>query len=303
VPGKPRWIDLVDPTAEELRANLPDGVAPTALEALLAPHVHDDEPRPRIDSHGTYVLGILLLPVEVPEENRLYYQEIDFVVTIDTLLTVSKTPPGEKPFDPAPAKEACRLHDEVGMYVYHLVDEIAEGFLDVIDVIDDKIDELEDLVASATPAEVGRRLRGVRHGLLGIRRVLSPTRDAVHKIVDDRVELDNEQLFPRPVEIAFGSAYDKLLRALEGLDASRDSLAGIRDYLQGKIANDQNAVMKALTAIASILLLPTFIVGLYGQNFRDIPELHWGFGYAWSWGLIIVTTIAQVVYFRRKKWI
>jgi magnesium transporter len=100
-----------------------------------------------------------------------------------------------------------------------------------------------------------------------------------------------------------GDAFDKLLRASEGLDTARDLLAGIRDYLQGKIANDQNEVMKALTAIASILLLPTFIVGLYGQNFRRIPELHWGFGYAWSWGLIIVTTIAQVVYFRRKGWI
>jgi magnesium transporter len=303
VTSNPRWIDLVDPSEDELRAELPPDIAPTALKELLAPHVHEDEPRPHIDSHGTYVIGVLLLPVEIPDQNRLYYQEIDFIVTIDKLVTISKTPPGEKPFDPAPAKDACRMHEDVGMYVYHLVDEVAEGFLDVIDILDDKIDELEDLVASATPTEVGRRLRGVRHGLLGIRRVLSPTRDAVRKIVDDRVELDDEKLFPRPVEIAFGSAYDKLLRASEGLDASRDSLAGIRDYLQGKIANDQNEVTKALTAIASILLLPTFIVGLYGQNFRDIPELHWGFGYAWSWGLIIVTTIVQVVYFRRKKWI
>jgi magnesium transporter len=77
----------------------------------------------------------------------------------------------------------------------------------------------------------------------------------------------------------------------------------VRDYHQSKIANDQNEVTKRLTAIASILLLPTFIVGVYGQNFRRIPELHWGFGYAWSWGLIIVTTIAQVVYFRRKRWL
>jgi magnesium transporter len=105
------------------------------------------------------------------------------------------------------------------------------------------------------------------------------------------------------VEIAFGSAYDKLLRAWEGLDASRDSLAGIRDYLQGKIANDQNEVTKRLTMIASLLLVPTFIVGVYGQNFRKIPELHWGFGYEWSWGLIILTTIVQLVFFRRKRWL
>ena len=298
----PQWIDLIDPTAVQLHSALPEHVHSTAMEALLAPHEHNDEPRPRIDSHDDYVLGILLLPVEVPEEDRLYYQEIDFVATVDTLVTVSKTPPGEKPFDPAPAKEACRAHEDVGMYVYHLVDEVAEGFLDIVDVLDDKIDELEDLVADTDPADVAKRIRGIRHSMLGIRRTLSPTRDAVRKIVDNRVELEKGELFPRDVEIAFGSTFDKFLRASEGLDASRDSLAGIRDYLQGKIANDQNEVMKRLTVIASLLLLPTFIVGLYGQNFHDIPELKWAFGYWWAWGWIVGTTIAQLAFFRWKKW-
>jgi len=77
----------------------------------------------------------------------------------------------------------------------------------------------------------------------------------------------------------------------------------VRDYFQSKIGIDQNEVSKRLTMIASLLLLPTFIVGLYGQNFRNIPELHWGFGYAWSWGLIVVTTIAQLAWFRWKKWL
>ena len=84
---------------------------------------------------------------------------------------------------------------------------------------------------------------------------------------------------------------------------ARDLVAGVRDYHQAKISNDRNEVMKRLTAIASMLLVPTFIVGLYGQNLRHIPELHWGFGYWWAWGWIVATTIAQVVYFRRKRWI
>ena len=299
----PKWIDLVDPTPAELHDALPEHVHSTALAELLKPHEHNDEPRPHIVSHGTYVLGVLLLPVEVPAEDRLYYQEIDFVATTDVLLTVSKTPPGEKPFDPAPAKEACRAHEDVGMYVYHLIDEVAEAFLNAIDGIDDEIDELEDMVATSTATDVARHVRGLRHGILGIRRTLSPTRDAVRKVVDDRVELEQGELFPHEVEIAFYNAFDKLLRASEGLDAARDSLAGIRDYLQGKIANDQNEVMKRLTVIASLLLLPTFIVGLYGQNFHHIPELGWSFGYWGSWALIVGTTIGQLVFFRWKKWV
>jgi magnesium transporter len=300
---RPQWIDLIDPTEEVLHKHLPAGLRPTALAALLEPHVHDDEPRPRVESHGDDILGVFLVPVEVPDEDRLYYQEVDFVATKQALLSVSKTPPGEKPFDPQPAKDACRVDDSVGMFVYHLVDEIAERYLDLIDALDDEIDELEDLVAVKPAPEVGHRLRELREDVRGIRRTLTPTRDAVHKIVDDRIELDEGELFPRDVEIAFGDAYDKFMRASEALESSRDALASVRDYLQGKISVDQNEVMKRLTMIASLLLVPTFIVGLYGQNFHHIPELGWSFGYWWSWGWIIATTVAQVIIFRWKKWL
>ena len=109
-------------------------------------------------------------------------------------------------------------------------------------------------------------------------------------------------IFPHEVEVAFNAAYDKFLRASDGLDFARDLLAGVRDYQQAKIANDQNDVMKRLTVIAALLLLPTFIVGLYGQNFVDIPELRWHYGYAYVWGLIVFTTAIQLAWFRWKKW-
>ncbi len=270
---------------------------------LLAPLVHDDEPRPRIESHGEYVVGVLLVAVAVTGEDRIYYQEIDFILTHDRLVTVSKTPPGEHPFDPRPALDACRPDDPVGMLLFRLVDEVAERYLDLIDALNDEIDELEDQVEQWRPEKVRARISALRHDLLHIRRTLAPTRDAVHRIVDDRVELDSFELFPREIELYFADSYDKFLRATEGLETSRDLVAGVRDYFQSKIANDQNEVMKRLTMVASLLLLPTFIVGLYGQNFRKIPELHWGFGYEWSWFLIIATTIGQIAFFRWKRWL
>jgi magnesium transporter len=299
------WIDLIDPSAEELRSKLPLTVQASALELLLAPARHNDEPRPTLQAHGDYIFGILLVAVAVEEEDRVSYQEVDVVLTHGTLVTVSKTPPGEQPYDPRPVREACEPDDEAGMMLYRLVDDIAEHYLDLVDTLDGEIDELEDTVETAPADMIRNRLSELRHDLLHIRRTLSPTRDAVRRVVDNVIEVEEgEEVFPREVEVAFNSAYDKLLRAFDGLELSRDLIASVRDYLQAKIANDQNEVTKKLTAIASILLLPTFIVGLYGQNFRHhFPELGWQWGYAWSWGLIVVTTIIQVVYFRRKKWI
>src|SRR5579884_252142 len=237
-----QWLDLLDPSHDELRAAAPRELEETAVELLLADPKHDDEPRPTLQSHGDYIFGVLLLARAVLEENCVYYQEIDVVITRDTLVTVRKTPPGREPFDLAPVRGAVKKTDSAGMIAYRLVDNIAE------------------------------------------------------------VE-EGDEVFPHDVEVAFNGAYDKLLRALDGLELSRDLLSSVRDYHQSKIANDQNEVMKRLTVIASLLLLPTFIVGLYGENFVNIPELHWHFGYGYVWGVIVATTLVQLWFYRRRGWI
>lgn len=299
-----RWIDLLDPSRDELRANLPADVHERALEQLLAPALHDDEPRPKLEPHGDYVFGQLLVPVLAAAEEEVFYQEIDLVVTRDVIVTVRKTPQGGRPaWDPAEAQASCREEENVAKVAYHLIDDVAEHFLDLVDGLNDEIDALEDHVEVWPSEKIRARLSALRHDMLHIRRTLAPTRDAVREVIDNRVEFAGDEVFTHEVELNFGNAYDKLLRAADNLELARDLLAGVRDYHQAQIANEQNDVMKKLTAIASILLLPTLIVGLYGQNFRNIPELHWGWGYYWSLGLIAITSLAQILYFRRKNWL
>jgi magnesium transporter len=221
-------------------------------------------------------------------------------------VTVRKTPPGGEPFDTTAVHEACERGgvEQPGMVAYHLVDEVAERLLDLVDTLNEEIDELEDHVEDWPAERVRERLSELRHDLLRIRKTAAPTRDALHTVVDGRIDIEGGEVFPHDVELHFADAYDKILRAVDGLELSRDLVAGVRDYSQAKVANDQNDVVKRLTAIASILLVPTFIVGLYGQNFiKSMPELRWTYGYEWSWALIIVTTLAQIWYFRRKGWL
>jgi magnesium transporter len=299
------WIDLLDPDASTLERVLPPGVHPTALERLNAVPRHDDEPRPRLETHGNHVFGVLIVPVLDARSPEILYQEIDVIVTMDRVISVRKTPSGGEAFSLDDVRAgALRSGASPGMSLYLLMDEVAERYLSIVDGFDDGIDDLEDNVETRRAAQLRAGISRLRHDILHVRRVLAPTRDAARSVLDDRIELDGgQELFPREVEIHFADAYDKLLRATDGLDLSRDLLAGVRDYHQAQVSKDQNEVMKRLTVVASLLLLPTFIVGLYGQNLKGAPELSFRYGYAWSWFLIVATTIAQLVYFRRKKWI
>lgn len=299
------WTDLVDPNADELRKAAPKELEESAIQLLLAPPQHEDEPRPTLQGHGDYVFGVILVAVAVPDEDDVFYQEIDLVITHDMLLTVRKTPPGNRPAcDVAAVEQTVKPTDSAGMMAYRLYDEVAERYLDLVDALDGEIDELEDNVEAQPAALTRTRISALRHDMLHIRRTLGPLRDAVRRVIDGSVDVEEgDEVFPKDVEVAFNAAYDKLMRALDGLDLSRDLLASVRDYQQSKIANDQNEVMKVLTVIAAIVLWPTFIVGLYGQNFVNIPELRWHFGYAYVWGVIIAITLVQLWFFRRRKWL
>jgi len=305
VPGSERWIDLVDPDAAAIEAAVTTDVLPMDVQRLLQPTPADTQPRPRLAAHGNYVFGVLVLPTSDPDDGSVTCHEIDVVATLDRLVTVRKTPPSLATCDISELVTTANRDDfPAGMCLYQLIDEIAERFLVVVDRFDDEIDELEDNVGTWTAKDIRFRIASLRHEILEVRRVLTPTRDAARAVLDDRVEIDGDvTLFPREIELHFADAYDKLLRATDGLDLSRDLLAGVRDFHQAQVANDQNEVMKRLTVVASVLLVPTFIVGLYGQNLHGGPEFGWRDGYWFSWGLIVVTTIAQLLYYRRKRWI
>ncbi len=306
------WIDLLDPSEEELREHVAHELRADAWAELMRPADPEGRsPRPSVKSHGNYVLGLLLAAVAVPEEDVVYYQEVDFVLSRERIVTVRKTPGERPPFDPSDIGDVCDAieHEQSpGMIAYFIVDDVAERYIDLLDAVDEEIDELEEGIDSWPAEKIRRRISELRHDLLHIRKTLAPTRDAVREVVDGRVDIEGRTLltrevFPREVEQHFATTYDKLLRATEGVEYARDLLSAARDYQQARVSIDQNEVVKRLTAIASILLVPTFIVGLYGQNFVHTPEYRWHYGYAWSWFLILTTTIAQIVYFRRKRWL
>jgi magnesium transporter len=307
-PGAVQWIDLVDPDAEALSSAIGQTLHPRALDQLLAPHRHRDDPRPTLEGHGDYLFGVFLVPKLDQETGAVRYQEIDLVVAEDAVVTVRKTCDGHGPFDCSGVQslKTQGRAESAAMIAYHLVDEVAEGFLDLTDGLNEDIDELEDHVEDWPADRIRERLSTLRHDILHIRRILSPTRDAIRRVIDGRVDVHgtaDRDLFDRDSQLHFSDAFEKLMRASEALDLSRDLIASVRDYHQAKVSNDQNEVMKRLTVIASLLLFPSLVVGFYGMNVHGEPEYHWRFGYEWVVGLIVVVTVLQLIWFRRRRWI
>jgi Mg2+ and Co2+ transporter CorA len=298
-----RWIDLVDPTAEELHAVLPGGVDPEVVEALLTRATGGREPRPLLESHGRYVFGLLVAAHPLPEENRVAYAEIDLVATPELVVTVRKTPhDGDIAFDPGGLHAASDEGAAAGVLVQRLVDEVADSFVTAIDAAYEEIEELEDSIDLWPPRRVRERISALRHELLLMRRTVSATRSAVRRILDGRVEVGEHALFPPAVEMLFGNTYETLVRVADELDITRDLLAGVRDHHQSKVAETQGEVVKKLTVIASLVLVPSLIVGFYGQNFGSaFDEEYWSL--AVSGALIAASTVAQLVLYRWRRWI
>jgi magnesium transporter len=296
-----QWIDLVDPTREEVMQAIP-ALDPDAIEVLATSSTGTRGVRPLLESHGGYVLAVVAHPRIYPVEDRVEYLEIDVVAMPSRIVTVRKS--GQRgelaPVDSLTARAEAGA--PCGALVHAVVDDAADALLTLIDGLYEEIDVLEGDVEQLSGADVRRRVAELRHELLLARRTATGSRGIARRVLDGRVEIGRAELFPPEVEALFVDTYETLVRVTEELDVARDLLAGVRGYYQAKVAEQQNDVAKKLTVIASLVLVPSFIVGFYGQNFAgEFDDAYWSVGV--SVGLIVATTIAQLVIFRLRRWI
>jgi len=296
------WTDLVDPSREEILGAVAARIDPDAIEVLAEPAGDGRAVRPLLEGHGSYVLAVLAHPVARPGEGRVEYLELDVIATPSAVVTVRKTGPRG---DVVPVDSIAARIDAgapCGSVFHGAVDDAADAFLELVDGVYESIDDLEGDIEQLSGPHVRRRIAQLRNELLLARRAASGTRGVARRIVDGRVDVGKSDLFPPEVEARFVDTYETLVRVTEELDVARDLLGGVRDYYQAKIAEQQNEVAKKLTVIASLVLVPSLIVGFFGQNFAgEFRAWYWGIGV--SVGLILATTIVQLALFRWRHWL
>lgn len=180
---------------------------------------------------------------------------------------------------------------------YRLIDTIVDNYFLVLEKLEEKIEILDEELLLKPTKETLKSVYDLRRKLLSLRKSIWPLRDVIGSIEKEDISLIGESM-----SIYFRDIYDHMIRLIETIEIFREMVSSMLDTYLTNVSNKMNEVMKVLTIIATIFIPLTFIAGIYGMNFKYMPELEWKYGYAGVWVLMIVIVCCMFVYFRKKKW-
>lgn len=285
------WADVSDPTSrdfEELAEEF--GFHPLSIEDCRNEHQ-----RPKIEEFTGYYFIVLYEAQLAGPGDSLELRELNIFLGKNYLVTVHSRP--IRAIETAKRlwhEWMDRAEEGAGLLAYLLIDAIVDDYLPLLDIISERMDDLEDSIFGEWRAEVIEEIFMVKKKLLYLRRSITPLRDVFNTM------LRREQpIFGRGIHIYFQDVFDHLIRVADTIDTLRDMLGSTMDAYLSVSGNRMNKIMKRLTSISTILMSVTLVAGIYGMNFVFMPELRWRYGYVYA--LISMVAIGLALYFYLKK--
>lgn len=293
-PSNVLWVNVNDPTGEdfdELAAQF--GFHPLAIEDCKNGHQ-----RPKVDEYQGYYF-IVLYEARLSEDQHLELHEVNLFLGKQYLVTVHTAPVNTIAATERLWRGWTDLAERgTGLVAYLLIDAIVDGYLPLLDRLSDRMDDLEDQIFEDFRPEAIEEIFRIKKQLLFLRRAIVPLRDVFNTLL--RRE---QQIFSRETMVYFQDVFDHLIRVSETIDTLRDILSSTMDAYLSVSGNRMNLVMKRLTSIATILMSVTLIAGIYGMNFKQMPELEAKYGYPLALGAMLIVGLGIYFYFRKIKWL
>ena len=295
VEGNIIWADVSDPTSQDFE-ELAEEFGFHHLSIEDCQNAHE---RPKVEEYAGYYFIVLYEAELVGPTDRLELRELNIFLGKNYLVTVHSRPIRA-------IATASRLWHEwtdradqgAGLLAYLLIDGIVDDYLPLLDIMSDRMDDLEDSIFGEWRAESIQEIFSIKKKLLYLRRAITPLRDVFNML------LRREQpIFPRETHVYFQDVFDHLIRVADTIDTLRDMLGSTMDAYLSVSGNRMNKVMKRLTSISTILMSVTLVAGIYGMNFVLMPELRWRYGYVYALLSMMVIGLALYVYLKKIKWI
>jgi magnesium transporter len=294
--GKKIWVHLSGLHDPSIIAEF--GKAAELPELILEDILNTEHP-PSFDFYEqTAICLTKILHGNAEEDN---YLEDHFSVVIKANLLFSFQETNRSIFEPIYRRlknPTSRLRQRNVDYLgYALLDTVADSLLENVRKIRDQIEELEDEFYNDPDQDMQNQIHSMRGSLSELRKVIWPLRDSVAKIATGDYRGIDKKTLPY-----FRDVLDHLNNCSMILDSNRDLLTNLREWQLGALSTKMNQVMKVLTIIATIFIPLTFVAGIYGMNFRHMPELEWPMAYPALLIFMTVLAVAMLVYFKMKKW-
>ncbi len=307
------WIDLDNPTAEEETRILQQfmQVHPLTLEDISKPRREPElgSHLPKVEEFHEYLFVIVNpLPAEMNENaearrkfklNRKTRPQLSAILTHQVLITHH--------YHAMPCVVASQQHLQRHSenlqrgpdFLYHLIlDGIVDEYSPIVERISEQLDRVESAMFKRPAPELLAQLLRIKRQVSYLRKTMILEREVLARLIRGEFSLVDAR------EIAYyRNVYDHLVRYTELIESGREMVSDLMQTHLAAVSNRLNEVMKVLTMISTTILPMSLISGIYGMNFKHMPETEWAAGYPMALGMMLFTAVASFAWFRWKKWL
>ncbi|WP_025693138.1 magnesium/cobalt transporter CorA [Paenibacillus zanthoxyli] len=287
------WVDLSEPTSDEtMLLDTYFHFHPLAIEDCI--HVLQ---RPKLD----YYEDVQFFVLHALNETTLSAEEVDLFV--GKSLFVSYHLHEQVELEEAWERVVKELHNRKGwsggpmLAAYTVMDKLVDNYFPSLYMIEDELAELDSRGGRESVEELLSQVFDVRGRLLKLRRTIVPMRDLMYRILNSQHIQSNAE-----ERMYFGDIYDHLLKLTDMIETDREMTSDLRDSYISLNSNRMNLIMKTLTVITTIFMPLTLIAGIYGMNFKVMPELNYAYGYPLVLLIMLLLGASMVLWFQRRGW-
>jgi magnesium transporter len=284
------WIDFHQPSAAEIEF-LRD---PLQFHHLAIEDCTNDLQRPKLDYYDEHDFFV----VQALNQKTMIREEVDFFLNKKYVVSFHFKHSSEIDEVWRRLSSTTKTDNWDPFHVcYYVLDKIVDNYFPLVNQIEDMLNEIDTNSKGRSMEALLKDLFDTRHVLLSLRHTITPMRDLLYRIINSK------RLTSIPGKTAyFSDIHDHLLKLTEMIEANRELTTDIRDSYISINSNETNHVMKVLTVITTIFMPLTFIVGVYGMNFQNMPELNWKYGYFGSLFLMFLIALGMSMWFTKKGW-
>jgi magnesium transporter len=291
------WINIDGLHQVEILEKLGEcyGFHPLVLEDIL-----NTDQRPKMEDYGEYLYIVLKMIDQSNQSNEILTEQISLILGSSFVISFQERE-GDV-FDPIRERirnGKGRIRKMGADYLaYALLDSIVDNYFIVMEKLGEKIEFLEEELVKRPIPETLQTIHHLKREMIFFRKAVWPLREVIGSL--ERGELP---LIKETTRIYLRDVYDHTIQVIDTIETFRDMVSGMLDIYLSSVSNRLNAVMKVLTIIATIFMPLTFIAGIYGMNFKYMPELEWKWGYPMVWLVVIGISIFMLAYFKKKRWL